>query len=48
MMRGWGRDAYGEGRYGNGRAPWIKRVLVLLLLCTLSWLAIGVVIYSLT
>lgn len=44
-MRGWGRDAYGEGRYGNGRAPRYQRVLVLLVLCLLSWLVVGAIFY---
>ncbi len=44
-MRGWGRDAYGEGRYGNGKAPLGHRIIVLLILCTVAWLAIWAGIY---
>ena len=46
-MGGWGRGPFGSGYYGSDKAPLEKRILVLALLCTLAWLAVGV-IYMLT
>ena len=36
--RGWGNGAFGEGRYGDGRAPRWQRALVWIFVIAATWI----------
>ncbi len=46
-MRGWGRDAYGEGYYGSDKAPLFHRVVVFLTMAAIGWTLVWIVYHLL-